>query len=54
MSPLTKFIIAMLPLDAATAARANATKLAAKYGISPAHAAGFLALHAGVSHRRMK
>lgn len=46
-SPLTEFLIAALATDPARLARANAAKLAAKYGISPAHAAGYLNLMGG-------
>lgn len=45
--PLTDFIIAMLRADPAAIRRADPTKLAAKYGISPDHAAGYLAHHCG-------
>lgn len=43
-APLTRFIIAMMRTDRAALANADPAKLAAKYGISPAHAAGYIAL----------
>jgi len=43
--PLTVFIIAMLKAEPGSLARADPNKLAAKYGISPDHAAGYLRLH---------
>lgn len=43
-SPLTRFILKMMETDKAALARANTDKLAAKYGITPAHAAGYIAL----------
>lgn len=45
--PLTDFICAMLPLPVDKLARADTDKLAAKYAISPAHAAGFIHLRVG-------
>ena len=45
--PLTDFIIAMLRADPSAIRHADPTKLAAKYDISPDHAAGYLAHHCG-------
>jgi hypothetical protein len=44
-APLTAFIIAMLKAEPGSLARADPEKLAAKYGIDPTHAAGYLRLH---------
>jgi hypothetical protein len=45
--PLTDFLCAMLRADPAAIRRADPAKLAAKYEISPDHAAGYLAHHCG-------
>jgi hypothetical protein len=46
-SPLTAFILKMMATDRAALVRANVDKLAAKHGISPAHAAGYISLWVG-------
>jgi|GEM_PF-6251981 len=46
-APLTAFIIAMLKTPRDSLVRADAGKLAAKYGISVAHAEGYLRLWGG-------
>lgn len=46
-SPLTEFLIALLATDPARLAKADPDKLAAKYGISPAHARGYIDLRKG-------
>lgn len=40
--PLTDFLIAMMRAPTAALAKADPAKLAAKYGISVAHAEGYL------------
>ena len=45
--PLTTFLIALAKVDRAKLARADATKLARKYGIDPAHAAGYIRMELG-------
>lgn len=46
-SPLTAFILKMMATPLDRLANADPTKLAAKYGITPAHAAGYIALWVG-------
>lgn len=45
--PLTDFLIALIKAPVERLHKANPYKLAAKYGISPQHAAGYLKLHRG-------
>lgn len=45
--PLTQFLIALLRTPPERLATADAGKLAAKYGISPDHAAGYLRMGRG-------
>ncbi len=45
--PLTDFLIALIKAPVERLHRASPDKLAAKYGINPAHAAGSLKLHRG-------
>lgn len=46
-SPLTAFILKMMATDRARLVNADPARLAAKYGIHPAHAAGYLRLWVG-------
>ncbi len=45
--PLTDFLIALIKAPADRLHRADPVKLAAKYSISPQHAAGYLKLQIG-------
>lgn len=45
--PLTTFLIEMMKADPAKLDKADPQKLAAKYGIEPEHAAGYLRLWRG-------
>lgn len=45
--PLTDFLIALIRTPPERLHSADPAKLAAKYGINPAHAAGYLKLHRG-------
>lgn len=47
MSPLTAFICALIKTPPERLHSADPDKLAAKYGINPRHAAGYLKLHRG-------
>ena len=46
-SPLTKFLIALLATPRDRLAKADPDKLAQKYGISPAHARGYIDMARG-------
>lgn len=46
-SPLTEFLIALITTDPARLAKADPEKLAKKYGMSPAHARGYIDLRKG-------
>ena len=45
--PLTTFLLALAKVDRAKLARADPVKLAAKYGIDPEHAAGYIRMELG-------